>query len=496
MDGKCSSCEYPIINAEAVSITHDLKGLKYQKLLYFWIDSGPPINLPLVREPKQTLYAMALSIMEKIFLSAPPLESLHRIPNREEPKKVWGWRNQSLERTYIAWATAIHALTNWPENFQKFINGYMGGRDRPLNPMTMDLVSHWLETWLNAWPRDKHQGIYPGLDECVSMFCTWKTTPLRKQYYPITENEITIEHPMFTKFKWVEIKEAQAILKVNGFLLSLMLKQGLFNTKNATGNFGKSDLLLCEDVIRLKKRWEHNIPRKDVSKILGISKDFCLGLIEAQVLAGTNEFGEYGVKFVELESVNRLLLRLARCTRLNPYRTSPKSFSNLNQAVHLLAPHNYDAVSLIKLVADGVLPANYRRGKLLGEVLFFKSALRKLAKPIATRGEVTACGDISRRKGVQDSVVLDWATFGFLHPPIMGKTSYFFYKKEAEEFEIKYVSLPEALRILAIEERTLLDWIKDGRLNCVSGSHLEGRTAYLFHRRDIYKLKLSKLVKY
>lgn len=494
MNGKCTRCEFPITNAEAISIAQDIKGLKYQKLLYFWINSGPPIDLPLVSEPKQTLYAMALSIIEKIFLSAPPLEDLHRIPDREEPKKVWGWRNQSLEQIYIAWTTAIDALINWPENFQKFINCYMGGRDRPLNPMTMGLVSHWLGTWIDLWPREKHPYIYPGLDECVSMFCTWKTTPFRNQYYSVTENKITIEHPMLTRFKWVEIKEAQASLKVSSLLLSLMLKQGLFNTKNATGHFTKSDLLLCEDVLRLKKRWIHNIPRKDVSKILGISKEFCLGLIEAQVLEGTNELGEYGVQFVELESINRLLEQLYRYSRFDPYRTSPRSFFTLDQAIQLLAPYNYDAVTLIKLATNGELQANYRRGKPLGEVLFYKSALSKLTNKLATRGKVTACGKISQRKGVQDSVVLDWSTVGFLHPPILGKTSYYFYKKEAEEFEIKYASLPETLRILAIEEQTLLDWIKEGKLNCVSGPHLEGGPAYLFRRQDVYKLRLSDLI--
>lgn len=365
MNVKCQKCDYPISETEPIDISKDRKGLSYQMLLYFWINSGPHIDLPLLKESKQTLYAMVLSIIDKITSTGYAFDNIHQIPGRSKPLMEERSVTQSVEFNYAAWTSAVDTLTNWPTKFHKFVDLCVEQRGRPVSPTTMSQMAKWLGRWLQQWPKEHHPALYPGIEECVYLHCTWRTLPRRELMYPPSGNEMTVDHPMVTKFKWIGIKSAREFLKMEDALLSLMINHKLVRGTNSEDEaYPNYDMLLCEDVIRLKKGWGEYVSCKQVSVILGISEDFCLKLIEAKVLTGKKGLSadDKDSWFVELESINQLLETFLKHSRKTAFETSSKSFCTVAQAERLLTPYKYDAVKLFKLAANGKLKAHYRKG--------------------------------------------------------------------------------------------------------------------------------------
>lgn len=495
MTAKCRICGFPLTKAITVSISNDSKGLNYQKLLYFFLNSGPHVNLPVVQADNRALFTMALFIINKLDYPYLDDQYLHQIPNRKPLDRDRYVQRRAIEKTYVQWTTAVDALTNWPFNFKELVKGYTL-RGKPQH--AFDQLSNWLNRWREKLPEEKYPSLYPGLDECVFLYSSWKSLNIhrRRNLCPTRTDDITVDHPMFTKFKWVAIPEAQALLKMSDLLLTLLLKHGLIRgVDNINGYFRSSDVVLCKDVLHIKKEWGDNIPLNDVYKVLEISEDLCLGLIHAQVLRGRKGVSLDGKEnwFVEQDSVDHLLAQLFQYKKPQWQSSTLPRFCKLGQAVRLLAPFGYDAIKLIELAANGQLISKYRRGQSLREVVFFTPSLTKLINPSGATGQFTSCEHIAKRKRVKAAVVFEWFLLGFLPPPIIEKDSYCFSESAAEEFDRKYASLPEALKALGIKEPALLNWIAEGKINCAPGPHSEGGTAYLFCREDVEKLKGSEL---
>jgi len=375
----CRKCLNPLAAAVALDLSSDQNGLDTQRLLYFWLNAGGHICLPLPPIFSRDLYLLASQMTETILKIRHGLEGLHPFPSLNTP---YNWKNRapSPRHTYIVWATAIRAMYEWPINFHQFLENRTNADISGYSAGTLIRKCWWLSGWLLQWPLEKN----PVIHEAISVylhdnFCWGYTQTKSNIRNALRAADMTSSFPAFSgKFMWVRESIALRLLKIRPELVKQLTQAGLIRENPKTSKL-KDPLLSREDILEIYHRWEEGIPLSDVGLVLHISRELAHKLLDARILmAAERKSGADQDGYLDKSSVNYLISRLNYKPRLR--NVAKSAFYNLEEACEILAPSGYDDLVLIQLALDKTIPALLWSGNTLGDILFQRKAIRKLAE--------------------------------------------------------------------------------------------------------------------
>lgn len=480
----CRNCLYPLADATTLDLSCDQDGLDTQRLLYFWLNAGPHIRLPLPPIPPRFLYLLASQMMDTILKIRHGLEGLHPVPHLKTPY-IWKENQPSSKYAYVLWATAIKAMLNWPANFHRFlenrgdadISGYSSGASVR--------KGWWLSGWLQQWPKEKNQIIHDGIATFLHDNYCWGYVQERRSIRDATSvSKITPSFPAFTSnFVWARESIALRLLNVRPELFRQLVHGGLIRGNAKTLNI-KDPLISREDVLKVYDRWEKGIPLDDVEPAMHISRDLAYKLVNASILDSVDRNTQDGGSECLLEkgSVNRLISTLSYKPA---HRDLSKSaFYSLDEACNLLAPFGYDEVQLFQLALEKHIPALLWKNNTLGDILFQRKAIRALVSFCTNRNAYISVSEFCDQFQIDQKGLSSLLQKQLISHPLLG---IYLYRNEVELLREKYYSFQEARKLLKIRKPDLDRWIKSGALPVAVKSTGCYRDL-LFLKEDVEKL--------
>lgn len=380
----CRNCLYPLADATTFDLSCDQDGLDTQRLLYFWLNAGPHVRLPLPPATPRFLYLLASQMIETTVKVRHGLEGLHPIPSINTPY-TWSEREPCSKHAYVLWATAIRAMRDWPVNFHQFLEHRVNADISGYSSAPSIRKSWLLSGWLKQWPKEKNQLIHEGIAAYLHDNFSWEDTQTsRDVLHALRVHKMAPSFPAFaSNFMWLRQSTALHLLKVRPEIVRQLVQRGLIR-ENKKKSKSKDPLISKEDVLAIYYRWEKGIPLDDVEPSLNISRDLALKLIKAGILTTVEQTTPTGgAEYVlEKDHINYLI----SCLNYKPsLRTLAKSaFFNLDEACKALAPFGYNELTLVQLALDKNLPALLWKDSTLGDILFQRKAIRALAKDCKT----------------------------------------------------------------------------------------------------------------
>jgi hypothetical protein len=124
----------------------------------------------------------------------------------------------------------------------------------------------------------------------------------------------------------------------------------------------------------------------------------------------------------------------------------------------------------------------------LAELSFTQKDIDATLNEVALSRDWHSADDVSAHMGVEEDVFLGWIERCLLKPVIVYNRLPYLKAREIVNFYTKYIFDNEALKLLDISWRRLLDYIRRGRLKRVDGHDLDGCPRYLLLRKKVEQL--------
>ncbi|HUM68709.1 MAG TPA: TniQ family protein, partial [Chloroflexota bacterium] len=180
----CHQCRCDLRTAVTTDLSGDDIGLHTQSILYSWARAGSHAWSTLPRQPVRELYTVYVALLRMVFQVREGMAGLHSFPALARPLS---WRNRAELRPihfYVAGATAMGALLEWPEGFHGFLARFAqrDGRDKEA-AFTVSLKSQldylFRSDTLELWQQDEYGFVREVFLEYVTTHSVW---PVVKKY--------------------------------------------------------------------------------------------------------------------------------------------------------------------------------------------------------------------------------------------------------------------------------------------------------------------------
>lgn len=482
-EATCTQCGFNLIKAPAYDLSEDIHGLKTQAALYHWLNAGPHTSLSIPNFSGQHLYQLVTTLMLEIRIVKHRMEGLHLTPELSRPIR-WGKKHwASPTHTYIAWVTAFDALLDWPNGLYRTIENIFRADSGEFSTDFSIRLGNYLGNLLEKWPKSKSEGINWAIERYLFQKSTWYFTQRRGSLLD-SDIEITEKHPMFNNFQWLLDEHAAQYLNLNLAMLDLLVEQEILRV-NSSFKYLEHKFLSCISVLFLRDIWAEVVSIRHTSLILGLKHETIFKLNHAGMLEpcrGTYFTGQT-VAGVTKESIDKLLDRFVDLSMAS--KVTSKVCMSLNDAVEMLLFWGYEEIHLLILALEGKLPCRFTHNMLLGDIEFLQSSLFELAQSNA-RGEYITMAEFSRKIGVPRKFFTELIASSLLTANIIDyRYVSYIPKKEAEEFDKKYISMKNAKKLTKFVKGKFETLISAHAIAPVSGPDINGLSEYLFLRTDI-----------
>ena len=383
---KCKRCGHDLRDTSTISIKGDEWGFLTQRTLRDWLSSAAqPTDHDVLQLPDQPVRVMyrVLDGFRQVLQSDPSMASIHTIPSLEGDSPI---RNRMTKRrltpteSYILYATAMKALSNWPSGFHDFLDAfgaYLGGASTStINQRFGLLHSNWLQgKWSNSHFRFV-QKLYDQylLEKPIAVHSLAQLDRYRHKRKP------------HESYKYISSSDASRMLKTSTDAVRNLVAAGQLANVQPNQISGKNGslLLLRDDVSFLSEVWNSAISLKTASGILGLNRRITLELAHAgkiKIVRGPTLDG-YRVWRLDRNSVEGYLNNILAQVGSDP---SPGEMVNLTGAVHITANVGLKAVALLCRVSQGHLSAYRTKCKgpaRLKDLAFLRTDIIRLCRKI------------------------------------------------------------------------------------------------------------------
>lgn len=476
----CHRCRCDLRMAVAIDLSGDEVGLQAQSILYCWARAGSHTRSTLPRQPGRELYGLFVSLLPMVFQAGETMAGLHTRPELAQPLD---WQRYATRRTahyYVAGATAMGALLDWPDGFHSFLQrfAYRDGQ-----AFTISLKSQFgcllTSDTLALWQDEAYGFVYEAFVAYVTAHSVWPVVKKHRHFQ---------EFPLPAKrFTWMVAEEAAEMLGVTERTVKRMIAGGLIGVMAETLTL-RMKFLCRADVLALKERWANAIPLADTAVWLGVSGDVVKGLMAMGLLTAARRPRVDGSAAwqIDRDSIEGLLtaVRQAANTQFQPGRERV----NLTMATQMLAAHGLNAAQVVELVIRGRLRARCNMNQALDGLAFARRDVLALLDTLRDEQGLVSRRVFARRMKVKPEVIEEWIALGLVTPALRSEQGTYFTREAVADFAGAYVGTKEAMRVLSVGPLTVQKWARNGRLRPVSGPGVDSRSVYLFRRVDVERL--------
>jgi len=512
VEDTCKNCGFDLRNAHASSLDNDELGLLSQEIIQSWLQKRPFLEIGesalLPDEPARALYRF-MDGLRHIIAST---------PNWNYPQHTLGDDGSVLiprERSadhlttrvaHVIYRTAFKALTNWPEGFFEFLREYINHNYKSGRRQYFGLHNLY-ERWISAkWEGEEFQFVRTAFDYFVKVSDsriishTGQERICRKRLSLIDEDTF-VTHTEAAEILKVHPKTIDRLVQ-NGCLSSydgspwfsiLGGKSDTLNTQNTSdskkGNYPHFRLLNHDEVWKLADRWNSSLSLESTARIMGISNDVVIDLVELGVITAERGPDLDGSSWLFSETVVRDFGArvLGFCTYLRDSGYDNKV--DLTKAAQKLSAIGLNMAQILKRVGDGDMrcyvlpqPSNFC------DLRFDPHAIDEYVELVLVDRGWIRQKHIAKRMGVKVGTVSKWVKAGLIKPAETYGTAQYFTQHDLDRFAADHVFTNEAADILDVGSLVVQKWARNGRLKPISGPGIDNCHSYLFCRKDLDEL--------
>lgn len=491
VETRCRRCGTALKHAQEVHA--DEFGLLSQQVIQSWLlgeYSSPPMDKDIPDQSPRVLYriidGLRFTAQRLATLEWPHLHELSLPPNNMELAYKGNSSRLTSYQSYCVYTTAFKSITDWPKEFYKFLDALYPEHDNSIRTSTIpsdlgSLYTRWLEVHWKGTSFDFLQNRFD--DYVAERYGLGKSVLRLDRLYRRPE--------LVNKFGFVSINQAAEMIGVSPLTVHKMVRLENLTVLNYEASKNRG-FVKKEELLDLQSRWSFLLNLEEVVQILGVSEDVALEMTKIGLFSA-----EHGPLqgFSQWRFSEKILQSFIGCikdhtkTFVADQSTQGRSLLTLVGASQTLAVVGLNAASILGLVSEGKLPAYHRPYQVFrcGNILFDPDDLRICSDHIKRRNNWVGRADVARRLQVKDRTLAKWVKARLLSPVAIHAHTQYFDRDQVENFATEYVTSLEAASSLNVGELCIQNWVRQGRLQAVSGPGIDDCHAYRFNKEYLLR---------
>jgi hypothetical protein len=415
-------------------VADDELGILSQRVIQSWFsDALTPKSQPndaLANQPPNVLYRFLNGLRQSLLACQ---DGWHNLPAplaglpKQTTERCNPWKKMNPTDAYYLYRAAFNGIRDWPQGFYEFLDAY-GQRDYSAQRSmgaTKRLGTLWLYWSRQAWRHPAFEFVQRTLVDYL------------------LDRRIPVPYTMRTRFKdvswfvqrtglWTEEQAAQALgistQVLSRFFRPRFFRRGPLDKCLSPQSTSHARIFERDKVLEVKRAWHEGLPMIYACSCLGLSEQEAARLVElgALVVASGLDSDDCSDWILSLQSVETFFDAVA--DRLELYQGHLSDLGHLYLAADVTSGVGIDSPTLLKCVADGMIPA-YKREPLLkslSHVCFLDSMIWTIPDLIyAKQGWISNYSFAERMGGSLQAIEL-WIESGLIKPvALFGHRSYF-----------------------------------------------------------------------
>ncbi len=488
VNSHCASCNADLRQAQRIMVEDEI-GLLTQRTIQLWLRYKSP---PYLRQysipecPPSILFRVIEGLrfaVQKLAVKDCP--RVHILPVWHDILKSdykIGSSSLTSYQSYCVYTTAFRGITDWPVEFYKFLDALASKQEGTIRTGGVhqdlgNLYTGWLE---HNWQHDSFNFIQHAFDLYLV------------EHYGLSQPMFSLDrlsrYPQLADgFTYVSINQASEMLGVAPSIIQKFILCG--QLKTVKGN--REDVLFVRrtELLELQNSWRFSLNLKELAQKLGISENIVLNMVEIDIFSVVQgpaqgfsqwKFGTMGAQ--------EFLEKIRTYTEVCAEDEMGFAPITIGDASRITAIIGLNIASILKRVAEGLLHA-YSFSKVIscGSLLFNPADIQVCINTIKSENGWIEREGVTKRLKVKDVTLAKWVKAELLCPIATRASAQYFDINEVERFLAIYVTSQEAATLLGVGELTIQTWVRQGRLQAVSGPGVDECHAYLFDKEALLK---------
>src|SRR5260370_2871844 len=101
--------------------------------------------------------------------------------------------------------------------------------------------------------------------------------------------------------------------------------------------------------------------------------------------------------------------------------------------------------------------------------------------------------EVTKNQKIKDGTLAKWVRAGLLAPVVVHTNAQYFEKAVVEKFIVDHLTSDEAAKLLGIGILTVQRWVRQGRLQAISGPGIDECHEYLFNKESLLHWRNGRL---
>jgi hypothetical protein len=474
----CSQCGADLRRASAVTVNEDEVGQLAQATMQGRLLNHPVPDRNWPQQPSKALCSLADGLALGMFFLPRNSPFGFQIPGMARKPRLIRCALQRLEpnQDFRAYAAAVQCMTDWPEGFRTFLYRCEPDPKCELRATLKSLYAYWTtKQWNNP-----------------SILFIWEEFNRFHTDRVWFASGFSDREMHFSQLPaYAGSREAALML---GVPENVLLRLGQMNVLSRTNirHFNASQsFYLHRELRKMKQSWDEPLSLQEAACWLGLATETVTRLTKEHILkvSGMPKLHkEQGVFFTKSEIAD-LVSQVDNCATSINHQTG---LVHLRLAAQQLECVHLDEAKLLGLVLSHQLAA-YRsflqqRCWECGEISFRQKDLDALMDSVASQKEWIAAEKAAFRVCVEDTVFLAWIDRGLLKPVAVYNEQPYLKQNEIDRFLSQYIFFEEAMRLLGVTFRPMMNYIQCGTLIPVAGPGVDGCDRYLLLRSKVESL--------
>lgn len=484
---RCPKCGYDLPTADIIDISSDQDSATTQSvLLALYTGTNQEEGWGLPKASFSTLYRLYNGLMHTVQLKG-EWDGLHPFPNSEIPKRVKGQPTWAEYNTYTHRlnVTAIKALMDWPNGFFRFLDTCRN--DQTSQNISLSLgLGHLYNGWIDReWNTPEFAFVQAVYNQYLLM-----RLPVLYPGYERTERHARFPE-LAEKFAYITVAFAAQKLHTTTNPIINLAKRGLIRCINTDA--GRAGMFVSrQDIEVLARKWEQAVTLTKTAELMGTNKQTCLALVERGYLEAVRGRSIDGssIWLITTVSIHALQSKLESLTE----RVNREDYVPFPKLVQQMANWNVAAADVLESLIDGeivpVLAPN--TVPMLSNLRFSPNAHHCLKEAIIQKNHWVSLDQFARKMRVKPLIVRRWIQSKLVSCIQVGPKTRFFTRENVKNFQMNYLTSQQAADIIGVGVLTVQKWARLGRLHPVSGEDVDGCHEYRFARSEIVSLSTEK----
>lgn len=494
---RCVRCEADLLQASPLSVADDAFGLFTQRVIQAWLGLVPTPSSPWPHSLPDQSPQVLLRVIEGLRLNLPKAgdewDHLHRVavdpvapsqPPVEQPLVTT--KKMLPVQAYCMFATAFKGIVDWPDGFYEFLDA-MRFRDGVRSAHSMysalgALYSRWIEDY---WKHPTYGFVQEAFDRYLAE--TYAFLPGAARLKRCQDNP-----DLGDRSQYVDLHTAARLLGVTTGTLARLVQLGRLTFHEAQerpSSKRRYRFFLRTDILALHEKWRDSMSLTETADRLGVSEEVVVAMVEEGLLKAERgpSTGD-GVQWLFSGAVvEECVIQIAAERRYK----SAAGLIDLTTAAKMLAVVGLNAAGVLRLVAERKLRGYWLSGCIEnpGSLLFLPGSVELCVEAIRRKNGWVCRKDVAQRMRVKVCVVSRWVASGLLKRIAVCGSAHHFDGSEVKRFAADHVFSEEAAEMLDVGVLVVQKWARNGRLHPVAGPGVDECHRYLFRREEIERLR-------